>query len=94
MATIHISEAEAALDFAALLARVRAGAEVVIENGTLPVAVLRAPATPRRSISESIALAEARSKELGYKAVMDADYAADMQEVIRSRKPRVSSAWD
>jgi antitoxin (DNA-binding transcriptional repressor) of toxin-antitoxin stability system len=43
---IHISEAEAASDFAGLLARVRAGAEVVIENGKLPVAVIRPPAPP------------------------------------------------
>src|SRR5579863_7561072 len=33
---IHISEAEAASDFAGLLARIRAGAEVVIENGGVP----------------------------------------------------------
>ncbi|MGA8368164.1 MAG: type II toxin-antitoxin system Phd/YefM family antitoxin [Candidatus Acidiferrales bacterium] len=38
---IHISEAEAANDFATLLAHVRAGAEVVIENDARPVAVLR-----------------------------------------------------
>ena len=93
MATIHISEADAARDFAGLLARVRAGVEVVIESGTQPVAVLRA-AAPRRSISESIALAEARSKELGYKPVMDAEFAADMEEIIRNRKPRDTSAWD
>jgi antitoxin (DNA-binding transcriptional repressor) of toxin-antitoxin stability system len=94
MATIHISATEAARDFAALLARVRAGAEVVIEDGPLTVAVLHAPTPPRRSISESIALAEARSKELGYKPVMDADFAADMEEIIRNRKPRDTSAWD
>ena len=39
---IHISEAEAASDFAALIARVRAGAKVIIENGARPVAVLHA----------------------------------------------------
>jgi hypothetical protein len=33
-----------------------AGAEVVIENGPLTVAVLRSPSPPRRSIAESIAL--------------------------------------
>jgi antitoxin (DNA-binding transcriptional repressor) of toxin-antitoxin stability system len=32
MATVHISEAEAAGNFAGLIAKVRAGAEVVIEN--------------------------------------------------------------
>lgn len=94
MATIRISEAEAARDFAGLMARVRAGAEVVIENGSYPTAVLRSAAPPRRSISESIALAEAYTKELGYKPVMDADFAADLEERIRNRKPRDTSAWD
>jgi antitoxin (DNA-binding transcriptional repressor) of toxin-antitoxin stability system len=94
MAVIHMSEADAARDFAGLLARVRAGAEIVIESGTYPVAVIHTAAPPRRSISESIALAEARSKELGYKPVMDAEFAADMEEIIRNRKPRDTSAWD
>jgi len=35
---IHVSEAEAANDFASLLNRVRAGAEVVIEHDAQPVA--------------------------------------------------------
>ena len=94
MATIHISEAEAARDFHALLAHVRAGAEVVIENGSLQVAVLHAPAPPRCSISECIALAEAHSRELGYEPVMDAEFAEDMEEIIRNRRPRDTSAWD
>jgi len=38
---IHITAAEAANDFATLMASVRAGAEVVIENGERPVAVLQ-----------------------------------------------------
>ncbi len=94
MATIHISEAEAAKDFAGLMAHVRAGAEVIIESGAAPVALVRATAPPRRSISESIALAEARAKKLGYTPVMDAEFAADMEEIIRNRKPRDTSAWD
>ncbi len=94
MATIHVSADEAARDFAGLLARVRAGAEVVIEDGRLTVAVLRAPAPTRRSISESIALAEARSKELGYKPVIDADFAADLEEIVRNRKPRDFAGWE
>ena len=93
MEVIHISEAEAARDFAGLMARVRAGAEVVIKSDSKPVAV-HTPAPPRRSISESIALADARSKELGYEPVMDADFAADMEEIIRNRKPADRSAWD
>jgi antitoxin (DNA-binding transcriptional repressor) of toxin-antitoxin stability system len=37
---IHVSEAEAASNLAALLARVRAGTEVVIEHDAEPVAIL------------------------------------------------------
>jgi len=37
---IHISEAEAASDFASLMARVRSDAEVVIEDNARPVAVV------------------------------------------------------
>ena len=40
---VHISEAEAASNFADVLARVRAGVEVVIESDKLPVAVIHAP---------------------------------------------------
>jgi antitoxin (DNA-binding transcriptional repressor) of toxin-antitoxin stability system len=94
MTVIHISESDAARDLPGLLARVRAGAEIIIESDTQPAAVLRAAAPLRRSISESIALAEARTKGLGYKPVMDAGFAADLEEIIRSRKPRDTSAWD
>lgn len=94
MGTIHISEAEAARDFAELMARVRAGAEVVIENGTLPVAVLHAPTPPRRSISECIALAKKHEEETGEAPVLDADFAADVEEIINNRKPWNPPAWD
>src|SRR5271157_1369157 len=71
---IHITEAEAADDFAGLLARVRAGAEIVIESGKLPVAVIHAPVPPRRSISECIALLPEDST-----ATIDADFAKDVE---------------
>ncbi len=92
---IHISEAEAASDFAGLMARVRTGAEVIIESGKRPVAVLHAAEPVRRTISESIALAKAHAKELGFEPTMDADFAADVEEVINShRKPWNPPAWD
>lgn len=50
---IHISEEEAAKDFATLLVRVHAGAEIVIEQGAQPIA-----AHPGRLLSGSIALAK------------------------------------
>lgn len=72
----------------------RSGSEVVIENGSAPVAVIRAANPPRRSISESIAMAEAHAKELGSVPVMDEEFAADMREIVGKRKPRDTSVWD
>jgi antitoxin (DNA-binding transcriptional repressor) of toxin-antitoxin stability system len=94
MATIYISEEDAGRDFHGLMAKVRAGEEFVIENGDHPAAILRSAEPPRRSISESIALAEAYSKELGYEPVMDAQFAADLEEIIRNRRPADRSTWD
>ena len=89
---IHISEEEAASDFASVLARVRMGAEVVIESesGKLPVAVIHLPVPPRRTISECIALLPEDSS-----AVMDADFARDIEAAIQShREPLEPPAWD
>jgi hypothetical protein len=95
MATIRISEAEAARDFAGLMARVRAGAKIVIEKEASPAVVLRVAVEPRgRLLSESIALAEAHAEEMGFEPVMDPEFAADVEEIIRNRKPRDTSAWD
>jgi antitoxin (DNA-binding transcriptional repressor) of toxin-antitoxin stability system len=95
MAKIHMSEAEAARDFAAVMARVRAGAEVVIEDGTLPVAVIHTPTDPlRRSISECIALAKKHEEETGKAPVLDSDFASDVEEIVRNRKPWNPPAWD
>ncbi|MGB9029091.1 MAG: hypothetical protein WCC27_03140 [Acidobacteriaceae bacterium] len=94
MGTIHISEDDAARDFAALLARVRAGTEVVIESDTHPPAVLRSADPPRRSISESIALAKKHEEETGEAPVLDPDFAADVEEIVRNRKPWNPPAWD
>ncbi len=87
---IHISEAEAASDFAGLLARVRAGAEVVIESGKLPVAVIHAPIPSRRSISECIALLPEEST-----ATIDSTFARDVDAAVEShREPLEPPAWD
>ncbi|MGC2526170.1 MAG: hypothetical protein WA639_00375 [Candidatus Acidiferrum sp.] len=90
---IHISEAEAATtNVATLLAHVRAGAEVVIENEARPVAVLRsAEPHPGRLLSESIALAEAH----GSTVTLDGDFTRDLEEIINShREPLNPPAWD
>ena len=93
---IHVSDAEAANDFASILDHVSAGAEVIIERDSRPVAVVRSAEAPRgRLLSESIALAKAHAKELGYEPTVDADFAADLEEIIKShRKPLDPPAWD
>lgn len=88
---IHISEKEAATtNVATLLAHVHAGAEVVIENGKRPVAVVR-PAEPvRRTISECIALLPEDSA-----ATIDAEFAKDVAAAIESHsEPLNPPAWD
>ncbi len=91
---IHISEAEVGSDFASLMARVRAGAKVIIENGERPVAVLHAADPVRRSISECIALAKAHEEETGKAAVLDPDFAEDVEEILSHRKPWNPPAWE
>jgi antitoxin (DNA-binding transcriptional repressor) of toxin-antitoxin stability system len=90
MARIHISVGEAARDFTSLLAHVRAGVEVVIENGSQPVAVMHTPAPPRRSIEECIALLPEDSP-----ATIDEDFASDVEEAVAAhREPLNPPAWD
>ncbi len=79
MAAIHVSQAEAARDFAALMAKVKGGDEVVIEENAVPVAVLHAPAVPRRSFEEIIAMLPKNSP-----GVVDEDFARDVAKGIRS----------
>jgi hypothetical protein len=89
---IHISEAEAASDFAAVLARVRAGAEIVIDgNEPIVVAVRPSKPEPGRLLSESIALAEAH----GSTVTLDGDFARDLEDIINSHcEPLNPPAWD
>jgi len=91
---IHISEAEVASDFATLMARVRAGAKVIIENGERPMAVLHAAEPVRRSISDCIALAKTHEEETGKAPVLDPDFAEDVEEIISHRKPWNPPAWE
>ena len=81
MATIHISDAEAIRDFPGLLARVRAGIEVVIDDDISAAVVLRVAAErPVRRLSESLRLA----KEHCSTVTLDDDFAADLEAVIGS----------
>ena len=89
---LHISEDEAARDFASVLARVRAGTEVVIETAgsKLPLAVMHLPNPARRTISECMSLLPEDST-----AVMDADFARDVETAVKShREPLEPPLWE
>jgi antitoxin (DNA-binding transcriptional repressor) of toxin-antitoxin stability system len=90
---LHVNEADAVRDLAAILQRVQAGTEVVIERDERPLAILRSAAPVRRTISECIALAEAHELETGQAPVLDPDFAADVEEIVRNRKPWNPPAW-
>jgi antitoxin (DNA-binding transcriptional repressor) of toxin-antitoxin stability system len=96
MATIHITEAEAAKDLSGLIDRVRDGAEVVIERNEMPVAQIRNMGIDfkSRSMAESLAIAEAYVRELGYDPALDENFAADMEAVLRERKPWMPQPWE
>jgi antitoxin (DNA-binding transcriptional repressor) of toxin-antitoxin stability system len=88
---IHISEAEVAKDFAAVMSKVRAGAEVVIEKDARPAAVVKAPEPVLRMLSESLRLA----RERGSTATLDEGFGKDVEEFIEShREPLDSPEWD
>jgi antitoxin (DNA-binding transcriptional repressor) of toxin-antitoxin stability system len=90
MSTFRISEAEAARDFPGLLARVRAGEEVVIESDSYPIAVLHVASPLRRSIEGCIALLPADSE-----ATIDDDFAADVAAAVDAhREPLTPPVWD
>jgi antitoxin (DNA-binding transcriptional repressor) of toxin-antitoxin stability system len=91
MATIHISEADAYRDFAGMLARVRAGAEVVIEDPASPAVVLRTVVEPSlRRLSESLRLA----REHGSAATLDSGFARDLEAVVNSHPEPLKNLWD
>ncbi|MCX6592975.1 MAG: hypothetical protein NTZ56_15760 [Acidobacteria bacterium] len=91
MATVHMTEAELARDLHAVLARVQSGVEIVIEQDHQAVAVLKSSKPAGRLISEIVADLAAR----GSTAVMDDDFARDIQEGIEAhRQPWNPPSWD
>jgi len=89
--TVHMMEDEVARDLHSVLEKVQQGVEVIIERDNLPVAVLKAPVVKGRMISEVIAALEAS----GANAVIDDDFARDIEEGIKAhRDPWNPPSWD
>lgn len=86
-----MSEVELARDLHLVLAKVQQGLEVVIEQDHQPIAVIRPSAPVGRKISNVIADLKAR----GSNAVMDDDFARDIEEGIKAqRQPWNPPSWD
>lgn len=97
MATVHMSEAEVARNLRAVLAKVRQGVEIVIEQDHRPVAVLRPSESTRtgRKLSECVALAKDYEAKLGDAPIPDEDFTKDVQAGIDARRDSFQPpAWD
>ena len=88
-----MTEAEVARDLRAVLEKVRRGTEVVIEQDSQPVAILRAAEAKGGTFSECISLARRREAELGGGATLDPDFAADVEEIVSARQPWNPDRW-
>jgi antitoxin (DNA-binding transcriptional repressor) of toxin-antitoxin stability system len=88
---VRITEAELARDIHAVLARVQEGVEVVVEQDHRAVAVIKSPLVKGRKISEVIAVLEVS----GANAVIDEDFARDVEEGIKAhREPWNPPSWE
>jgi antitoxin (DNA-binding transcriptional repressor) of toxin-antitoxin stability system len=81
---LRITEAEFALDVHGVIEKVRQGAEVVIEQDSRPVAVIKPTSLARPKMTEIIAELEAS----GASARLDEDFARDVEEAAKAyREP-------
>lgn len=94
MAQVHMTEAEVSGDLGAVLKRIGHGEEVVVDRNGQPVAIIRPAEQQARTLSELIALAEQREKNRGYAITLDEDYAADIEQIVRERKPWTPRSWE
>jgi len=86
-----MSEADVVKDIVAVLAKVRQGIEIVIEQNHRAIAVIKPSTSGGRMISEVIADLKSR----GSIAVMDDDFARDIEEGIKAhRQPWKPPSWD
>jgi antitoxin (DNA-binding transcriptional repressor) of toxin-antitoxin stability system len=91
MAIVHMSEAEVVREIASVLEKVRQGSEIVVEQDNRPVAVIKPSKPAGRMISEVIADLKAR----GSNAVIDDEFARDVEEGIKAhREPWNPPSWE
>jgi antitoxin (DNA-binding transcriptional repressor) of toxin-antitoxin stability system len=87
---LHVSESEFVRDVRTILQQVQAGAEVIVERDTRPVALIRPLQPVRRKISECIAMLPADST-----ATIDPDFAEDLDAAIDAHREALKPPpWD
>jgi hypothetical protein len=60
---------------------------IAIENGDPAMAILRSGLPTRRNVSQCIELARKHEAETGESPILDSDFADEVAEIIRNRKP-------
>jgi hypothetical protein len=91
MGMVRITEGELARDLHAVLAKVRQGLEVVIEQDHRSVAILQPPHPSGRLVSEI--LRDARQRN--FTVTLDEDFGADMEAIIASQQqPWNPPSWE
>jgi hypothetical protein len=94
MAQIHMSEAEVSGDFAGALNKLGPDGEIVVDRNGQPVAIIKAPSEKTRTLDELTELARRREEQRGFPIRLDDDYAEDMEQVVRERKPWTPRPWE
>jgi hypothetical protein len=91
MPELHMTEADVAKDFAAVLEKIRLGAEVIVERDAAPIAVIKFPEFRGRPIDDCIELARAYDSHV----TPDEDFGKDVEEFINShREPLTPPSWE
>jgi antitoxin (DNA-binding transcriptional repressor) of toxin-antitoxin stability system len=91
---VHVSQAEAIRDIAAILERVEHGAEVIVEKDDHPVVLIQPAPRSGRLLSECIALAEKYEQALGYAPTLHDAFGTDPEQIIASHRETLTSRWD
>jgi antitoxin (DNA-binding transcriptional repressor) of toxin-antitoxin stability system len=94
MEQVHMSEAEVASDFAAVLYKIQGGAEVIVDRNGQPIAIIKSVQPEPSTFSRLIGKAEKREKERGYAITLDPGYAADVEQIVHPRKPWLPRSWE
>jgi len=91
MTAVRMSEAEVVSDMPSVLAKVRQGIEVIVEQGNQTIAVIKPPQRSGRPILEILREAKRRNSTV----ILDEEFSKDLEEIIAShQEPWNPPSWD